>query len=110
MEPEERIDELERKVTTLIEALAALVGGEQAMLFGLQASIAEKDPQRAIAELRRNLAAHEAYLQGSPISDDWLDQIAPARERIASTIETAFLRASLTDEERDSLRERPSGV
>lgn len=106
MDIEERIARLEQAVTAQSEIIEALIGHDQALLAGLRVAITSRVPIKGSIELNRLLETSQDVLQGMPITDDALDRVAAARQRIAGVIHAALLQATFPPAVLKELRDK----
>src|SRR4051794_12628306 len=96
MNTEQRLAALEQDIKLLREVIAALTGGQQAPLCGLQTVITESHPAVRSATMQRLLDESGDALQALPVADAVLDETEAGRQAIGGVIHAAFLRAQLS--------------
>src|SRR4051812_13977968 len=96
MDLEQRVAVLEANIIALREVIAALAGGQQALLCGLQTVITESHPAVRSATMQRLLDERGDLLQALPVADAVLDETEAGRQAIGGLLHAAFVRAQLS--------------
>src|SRR5688572_3030460 len=89
MDIEQRVAVLEQDIATSREVIAALTGGQQALMSGLQIFITESHPAARSAEMQRAIDERGDLLQALAVSDALLDQTDAARQAVGAAIHAA---------------------